>query len=232
MLAELTYTFEIITIIASFYSTYRILKKKSNLLCSNLMAVATGFIGLYVLFVFLYDIIQTLWSIEIFLRIAMMSILIATLFMFYSMNCMVSSSAWFQNKKKWVPYIIVIFGYTIYLIFAHLVTVESYNPLNISIELPPLIIMVIMMLHYLVASLSKLFRFGIKKTEGFSQKKMKIFATGLMLSVISIFINIFSQIFSGSNAGEILDVIFFFSLACSVVVIAFGFLLEPKKEAE
>ena len=58
---------------------------------------------------------------------------------------------------------------------------------------------------------------------------MKIFAAGLILSVISIFINVASQIFSDSIAGEILDVVFFFSLACSVVVIAFGFLLEPKK---
>ena len=82
------------------------------------MAVGTTFIGFYVLFVFLYDIIKTLWSIEIFLRMGMISILIATLFFFYSMNCMVSSSSWFQEQKKWVPYIIAIFGFTIYLIFA------------------------------------------------------------------------------------------------------------------
>ena len=118
MLTELTYTFEIIAIFAAFYSTYRILRRKSKLLCSNLMAVGTTFIGLYVLFVFLYDVIQTLWSIEIFLRLGMISILAATLFFFYSMNCMVSSSSWFQNKKIWVPYIIVIIGYTIYLILA------------------------------------------------------------------------------------------------------------------
>lgn len=186
----------------------------------------------YVLFVFLYDIIQTLLSIEIFLRIAMICILTATLFFFYSMNCMVSSSSWFQDKKKWVPYIIAIIGYIIYLILAPLVDVVSTNPLNIGIELPPLVIMVILMLHFLIASLSKLFRFGIKKTEGLSQKKMKIFAAGLILSVISIFINVASQIFSDSIAGEILDVVFFFSLACSVVVIAFGFLLERKKEIE
>ena len=232
MLAELTYTFEIIAIFAAFYSTYRILKRKSKLLCSNLMAVGTTFIGLYVLFVFLYDIIQTLWSIEIFLRMGMFSILTATLFFFYSMNCMVSSSAWFQNKKIWTPYIIVIIGYTIYLILTPLVEVISATPLNISISLLPLAIMVVMMLHFLGASLSKLFRFGIKKTEGLSQKKMKIFAIGLILSVISIFINVASQIFSDSTAGEILDVVFFFSLACSVVVIAFGFLLEPKNENE
>ena len=232
MIAELSYTFEIIAIIAAFYSTYRILKRKSKLLCSNLMAVGTIFIGLYVSFVFLYDVIQTLWSIEIFLRIAMISILTATLFFFYSMNCMVSSSSWFQDKIKWVPYIIVIIGYTIYLILAPLVDVVSTDPLNISISLLPLAIMVIMMFHFLGASLSKLFRFGIKKTEGLSQKKMKIFAFGMILSVISIFINVASQIFSDSTAGEILDVVFFFSLACSVVVIAFGFLLEPKKESE
>ena len=230
MISELTYAFEIIAIIAAFYSTYRILKRKSKFLCSNLMAVGTTFIGLYVLFVFLYDVIQTLWSIEIFLRFGMISILIATLFFFYSMNCMVSSSSWFQNKKKWVPYIIIIIGYIIYLILAPLVDVVSTSPLNIGIELPPLVIMVIMMLHFLVASLSKLFRFGIKKSEGLSKKKMKIFAIGLILSVLSIFINVASQIFSDSTAGEILDVIFFFSLACSVVVIAFGFLFDPKKE--
>ena len=232
MISELTYTFEIIAIIAAFYSTYRILKRKSKLLCSNLMAVGTIFIGLYVLFVFLYDVIQTLWSIEIFLRFGMISILTATLFFFYSMNCMVYSSSWFQNKKMWVPYIIVIIGYTIYLILAPLVEVISYSPINISINLLPLIIMVIMLFHFLVASLSKLFRFGIKKTEGLSQKKMKIFAFGLILSVISIIINVISQIYSDSIAGEILDVVFFFSLACSVVVIAFGFLLEPKNENE
>lgn len=46
MLTELTYIFEIIAIIAAFYSTYRILKRKSKLLCSNLMAVGTVFIGI------------------------------------------------------------------------------------------------------------------------------------------------------------------------------------------
>ncbi len=61
---------------------------------------------------------------------------------------------------------------------------------------------------------------------------MKIFATGLMISVISIFINVASQVFLKTIVGEILDVVFFFSLAFSVVVIAFGFLLEPKKENE
>jgi len=232
MLSELTYIFEIIAIFAAFYSTYRILRRKSKFLCSNLMAVGTTLIGLYVLFVFLYDIIEELWSIEIFLRFGMISILTATLFFFYSMNCLVSSSSWFQNKKKWVPYIIVIIGYTIYLIFTPLVDVVSTDPLNIGIELPPLVIMVIMMFHFLVSSLSILFRFGIKKSEGLSKKKMKIFAIGLILSVLSILINVASQIFSDSTAGEILDVIFFFSLACSVVVIAFGFLLEPKKRNE
>ncbi len=232
MITELSYAFEMIAIIAAFYSTYRILKRKSKLLCSNLMAVGTAFIGLYVSFVFLYDVIQTLWSIEVFLRMGMISILTATLFFFYSMNCMVSSSAWFQDKIKWVPYIIVNIGYIIYLIFVQLVTVESYDPLNISISLLPLAIMVVMMFHFLGASLSKLIRFGIKKTEGLSQKKMKIFAIGIILSVISILINVVSQIFSDSTAGAILDVVFFFSLACSVVVIAFGFLLEPKKEKE
>ncbi|MHA1720859.1 MAG: hypothetical protein ACTSWX_02530 [Promethearchaeota archaeon] len=196
------------------------------------MALGTTFIGFYVLFVFLYDMIKELWSIEIFLRIAMVSILLATLMFYYSMNCMVYSSSWFQEKKKWVFYIVIIIGYAIYLIFAPLVEVISNNPLNISISLLPLAIMVIMMLHFLGASLSKLFRFGIKKTEGLSQKKMKIFATGLIISVISIFINVASQVFSKTIVGGILDVVFFFSLAFSVVVIAFGFLLEPKKENE
>ncbi len=232
MLTELTYTFEIIAIIAAFYSTYKILNRKSKLLCNNLMAAGTTFIGLYVLFVFLYDMIQTLWSIEIFLRLGMFSILTATMFFFYSMNCMVSSSSWFQNKKMWVPYIIIIIGYTIYLILTPLVNVVSYEPINISISMIPLVIMVIFMLYFLISSLVILFRFGIKKTEGLSQKKMKIFAIGVILSVVSIFINVASQIFSDSTAGEILDVVFFFSLACSVVVIAFGFLLEPKKENE
>ena len=100
MLAELTYAFEIIAIFAAFYSTYRIIKRKSKLLCSNIMAIGTLFIGLYVLFVFLYDVIQSLWSIEIFLRMGMFSILTATLLFFYSMNCMVSSSSWFQEKKN------------------------------------------------------------------------------------------------------------------------------------
>ncbi|MHA1520775.1 MAG: hypothetical protein ACTSRK_11385 [Promethearchaeota archaeon] len=217
----LGYIFEITAIVAGILTALIIFSKKSKYLANTFMAFGNLFIGLYVAFILVYDIIGKTWAIQTFLPIAMTCILIGTLMLFFSMLCIIKSDKWFDDWYHWVPYVLIVIAYAIYILTnKNFITILDTEVVNTQIDLIPLGILVVLLLFFLGASEYVVIFFGIKKTEGDSRKKMNLFSTGIIFGIIAILINVVSQIMAEGTLGEILDVIFFGTLAICVVLLS------------
>ncbi len=217
----LGYIFEITAIVAGILTAIIIFSKKNKYLANTFMAFGNLFIGLYVAFILAYDIIGEPWAIQTFLPIAMCCILIGTLMIFFSMMCIVKSEKWFDNWSRWVPYVLIVIAYGVYILTnKNFITILETEVVNTQIDLIPLGILVVLLLFFLGASEYVVIAFGIKKTEGDSRKKMKLFSTGILFGILAIIFNVVSQIVAEGALGEIFDVLFFGVLAVCVVFLS------------
>lgn len=213
------------TTIIALIMVFFILKKNAKYLGNRLMAIAAGLIGAYTFFILLYDLIQKNWAIQIFLRLAIISILNATLFIFFAMQVMVNSSHWFEVKSRWIPFILVIVGYSLFLIIDQTwITVVSETPVNTQISLIQLGIAVVIILTFLIMSLILLYIFGLKKVDRTHRIRMQLFAVGILVSIIAIGTNIASQVVTNELVARILDVTFFSILAIAIFVQSLAFI--------
>jgi len=218
--------FELLTTIAGFVSTYLILKRNPKYIGNRMMATSTTLMGLYTLFILFYDLVAEVWAIQVFLRAAMISILFVGVFVFYTIQILVFSSKNLMKKRNWVPFLLASLGYSVYLIFEqNFITILSIDPVNVSINMLPLLILIAQLLFYVLFSLFFLVKNGIMQSTGQTKKKITIYTLGLSLTLIAIVINIISQLVA-ADMGEILDVVYFAIIWLSVTIMSIGFLLK------
>ncbi|WP_371804426.1 hypothetical protein [Candidatus Lokiarchaeum ossiferum] len=226
---------KLIIIIAALVCAILIIKKDSLYLGNRLMAVAMVLFLFYTLGIFLYDLIESEWAVQLFLRSSMISAILGANLIYFSMQCLVNSSHWFNQKRNWIPHFFIVFIYSIYIISIDFITFSLLpdGGVNVQISLLPTAIMGIGMLFYLGSSLYFVNKYGIKKTSGIQQQKMKIFSMGIILGILSIFMSIFSQLpFFTDATGSLFDILFFMILAFSLMVLTLGFIKKGKNDTK
>ena len=140
--------FELLTTVAGFASTYLILKRNPKYIGNRMMATSTTFIGLYTLFILFYDLVAEVWAVQVFLRAAMISILFVGVFIFYTIQILVFSSKNLMKKRNWVPFLLASLVYAVYLILEeNFITIHSIDPVNVSINMLPLLILIAQLLR-------------------------------------------------------------------------------------
>ena len=224
---------KLVIIIAALICAIFIIKKDPHYLGNRLMAVAMILFLLYTLGILLYDLLESNWAVQIFLRISMISAFVGSNLIYFSMQCLVNSSHWFDKKSNWIPHFIVAFIYLIYLILVDFITFTLLpeGGVNVKTALLPTAIMGLGMLFYLGSSLYFVNKYGIKKTQGIQQQKMKIFSLGIIFGILSILVSISSQLpFLNDATGTLLDILFFSILALSLMVLTLGFITKSPKE--
>ena len=220
--------FELLTSIAGFVSTYLILKRNPKYIGNRMMAASTTLMGLYTLFILFYDLVAEVWAVQVFLRAAMISILFAGVFIFYTIQILIFSSKNLMKKRNWVPFLLASLGYSVYLIFEqNFITILSIDPVNVSIYMLPLLILIAQLLFYVLFSLFFLVKNGIMQSTGQTKKKISIYTLGLSFTLVAIVLNIISQLVA-ADLGEILDVVYFAIICLSVSVMSIGFLLKQE----
>ncbi|UYP44594.1 hypothetical protein NEF87_000879 [Candidatus Lokiarchaeum ossiferum] len=224
MLEWLEFVFEGIAIVASYLSAIVVLRKNSKYIGNQLMFVTFFLFGTYILSLLTYGIIKTEIVIHILFRVGINCLLYGMLFLFFTMQVMVHSSGWINNKNHILPFIIPAGLWSIWTIFAHL-EILSIDPVNTSMALPPLIFLILSSFGLLISSIISLYKYGIKETKGENRKKMLIFMVGLSINLIALLISLAAQL---ESEGILMDIIFFVVLACGLVIVAYGFTRNTK----
>jgi glycosyltransferase involved in cell wall biosynthesis len=224
-----------IIIIGGIVSALLILKRNRSYLANRLMASAILLFASYAMGIFVYSIIKTNWSVQIFLRISMLAAIVGTAMLYFSIHCIVNSSAWFKMYQRWVPYVLIIVGYAVYICVTDIIEFEESpsGGINARTDLLPTALMGILMLYFLGASMNFIRKYGIKKTSGIHKQKMKIFSLGLFIGILSILVSILSQMpFFSTEIERILDQSFFLILAISLLIVTYGFLKKSSKSKD
>lgn len=226
---KITYYFEILSFISGILSLILIIRRNPTYLPNKLIGIGLFLVGCHPFSIFIYDVIATDLSVQIFLRIAIMSSLFGITLIFFTMKCMVKSVEVFKRKSEWLPFIILDGIILLYFIFTDFIEFEEaiHGNVNISMELIPLAVDIIAVLFYLFYSAFNLYFKGIKKvSDPFHKKRMIWFLIGLLISLIGIFATIGSQIVEDQEIGVILDITFLLALSVSSLVMMISFLLK------
>ena len=138
-----------------------------------------------------------------------------------------SSKLFKQTKLVYINFIICL-GIAIYFIatdFIHLK--DSYiGNVNVQIDLLPLALLLLNLFYLTIISIVITFKYGIshisKGEKGYSQ--IRSFAIGLFLFILTLFVNIISQITSNDLLGVIFDVLTFTILLFGMLFLSFSVL--------
>jgi hypothetical protein len=224
LLQVLGYIFELIGFLAGIIIAVAVLKRDSEYAGNRMMALAAILIGMYPGGILIYDIIGTDLVIEIFLRVAIISMLFGGLSLFITMQIMVHSSAWLKFKERYVPYTIGLIVFAVWIIITDFITIiHTTGTVNTQTDPLPLMLMVLVIVFFLLLTMFDLYLHGIKKAQGVQKKKMTIFFSGLAICFLAIILTVASNLTSNVDLGAILDVFFFMVLAIGMVVMMLGF---------
>ncbi|MBA7682348.1 hypothetical protein ES703_90698 [subsurface metagenome] len=107
----ITYIFEFITMIISFFAALILINRKKNSqvpLGNTFLALANSCVGIYALSTIIYSIIGQEWAVIAFLKLGMVAIIMSVLFLYFTMQVLIYSSKWIKIHKFrfWVPLII------------------------------------------------------------------------------------------------------------------------------
>ncbi|MHA1583884.1 MAG: hypothetical protein ACTSVU_09105 [Promethearchaeota archaeon] len=223
----ITYYFEITCFLVGIIAANLVLRRNPKYLPNRFLALAMFLIGFYEFCIFIYDAIDQEWAVFVFLRIGMIAVLFGDMFIYFTMRCMVDSTKWLDDKLKWVPFVIIVVGISIYFAIGNYINVEAGEVGNVDVHIGylPMALMGGTMLFFTTFSIIYLQFYGVKKSEGNHRKKMLIFEIGLYVSLFSLFIITASQFLSDS-LGILFDVLGLLILSIAMVVFSLGFLLK------
>jgi len=209
--------------------------------------LATAFLcfALYTGGVLIYDIIVTGPSLDIFIlifiRVSLISIVFAGLFLFFSMQGQAHSRMWYTFKKNTYPWIGIVIAYAIFLIVwtrplfsSDWIIIESYQPVDTRLNLIALIPLITLLVIFLVSSTITLYNYGVKKTEGLRKSNMKRFLIGVLVALGGTFVNVMGQLpiygTLQNTISGILDLVFFAIIAMSIIVMFAGLAVQSKRK--
>jgi len=224
----ITHYIEVFGFVVGLISAISILRKDSKYLANIYLAFANFLISIYLICIFTYDIINKLWAINVFLRIGMISLLFATLFIYYAMIIIMKSVQVFKETK--FVYVNLVIGIAIatYFIIADFITQEEayVGNVNIKIDIVPLAMILVYLFYLTTISIVITFKYGIKRIskgeKGYT--KIRSFAIGLILFIIALLVNVVSQITPNDLLGVIFDVLTFIILVLGMLFISFSVL--------
>jgi hypothetical protein len=251
-MAELTFYFKvafegITTLVCIILAIVVYLRSRKNL--PNIY-LATSFLlfGLYTGGVLVYDIFATGEAtnifIDIFIRVSLVSILFAGMFLYFSMMGQGHSAMWYSFKKNTWPWIGIVGIYSLFLIVwnrfligSDWVTISSYQPVDTSLMLYVLIPLILLIFIFLISSTNVIYLYGVKKTEGLRKHNMQRFLTGILIAIGGVIINVLGQIgpIGGTPIGsiylsQILDLVFFAVIAASCITMFSGIVVRSKSK--
>ncbi len=226
----ITHYIEVFGFIVGLISAYSIFRKDSKYLANIYLTLSNILISIYLICIFTYDIIEELWAINVFLRIGMISLLFATLFIYYAMIIIMKSVQVFKETKMVYVNLLIGIAIAIYFIiddFIHEIeSVEGGGNVNIQIDKIPLVMILVYLFYLTTISIIITFKFGIsrisKGEKGYS--KIRSFGVGLILFILTLFVNVVSQITSDVVLGVIFDVLTFSILVLGMLFISFSVL--------
>ena len=222
----ITHYIEVSCFIIGTLCAIAILKKNSRYLANKTLALGIFLIGVYQICLFIYDVINEYWAINLFLRIGMISLLISSLLQYYTMIIIMKSA---KGLKKHVPsyvYFFVCLIASVYFASADFITQHTSHigNVNISIGLIPLAMIIGILLYLTVNTIIITYQYGIKTppSDKVARRKIRSFFGGLLLLIPTILINIVSQITSNDVLGAIFDALTFFILLIALLFFAFS----------
>lgn len=227
-LQHIGYIAEAIGTLAALLSAYLVYRKNKEYIGNKLLSLSMTLIGVYIGSILTYDLIRNELVIQIFYRIAISSLLLGIIFLYFAMQVIVHSSAWLENKKVIRSLLLFWLIYTIIIIFGDVIEIIDIDVANTQMNLPLLIIIVISVILFLFTSIFDLYLHGIKHAEKNQKLNRWIFLLGLIISLCSVFFSVLSAIVEDEFIGFILDIVTFSVLALSQAVIAYGFSRKPK----
>ncbi len=228
MLQELGYIFELLGTIAGFLMAFYVLRQNKKYIGNQLMAASTIFISFYIGSIFIYDVVATELAVQIFYRIALISIMLGASFMYFTMQVMVHSSSWLRKRYNYIVPILIIIGFAIYLILTDFITIINLDMVDTQIDLIPLATVSLWVLVFLIASIVDLYLHGLRHAKGKTKKNMTIFMAGLLINLLAIVFTIIANLITNPEVGTLLDVLFFLTLAIGMGVMTFGFVKKRK----
>lgn len=227
-LYHIGYIAEAIGTLAAWFSAYLVYRKNKEFIGNRLLSLSMVLIGTYIGSILAYDLIHTELAIQIFYRIAISGLLLGVILLYFSMQIMVHSSAWLENKKIIRSLLGFWLIYTIIIVFADVVDIVEVFPVNTQMNLPLLMIIVVAIILVIITTILDLYLHGIKHAEKNQRANRWIFLLGLIIALLSVFLSILSSVVEDEFTGFILDLFTFSVLALSQVVMALGFFRKPK----
>ena len=224
MIELITYVFEFITMVISFFAALLLLKQKKNSqvpLGNIFLTLASSFVGIYALSTIIYSIIGQEWAVIAFLKLGMIAILMAVLLLYFTMQVLIYSSKWIKIHKLrfWIPFCIaltiaLVLAFTDYIIVIDAKTAEThFQPI-------PYALFAIYVAFMLIYSAFSIYSFGIRKSTGNSRKRMQLFLVGLLLIIGALIIDVLGNIIE----NEVLfDTLLFVALSSGVIFVAGAF---------
>lgn len=202
--------------------------------------------ALYTGGVLVYDIFATGPSgdifIDIFIRLSLVSILFASMFLYFAMMGQGHSRMWYTFKKNTYPWMGIVTAYSLFLVIwnhwffgSDWVGILSYQPVDTSLMIFVLIPLIVLLFIFLISSTSVIYNYGVRKTEGLRKHNMQRFLVGILIAVGGAIINVLGQIppigevlLGSITLSQILDLVFFAVIAVSVIVMFTGIAVRSK----
>jgi len=227
----ITYIFEFVTMIISFLMVFLVLnrKKHSEVPLGNIfLALGATFLGIYALTTIIYSLIGEKWAIIVFMKIGMVSVLMAVLFLFYTMQILIYSSKWFKVYRIsfLIPLIITLIIF-IAIIFTDFI--EVIDAATAETHFDPILynIFAAMVAFLLIYSAFSIYYFGIRKSTGDSRKKMQLFFIGLIFFIGGLIADVIGNII---EIEVLFDTLLFVLLSIGVIFGSLAFIEIKSKE--
>jgi len=220
----ITYIFEAITMIISFFATLMLINRKKNSqvpLGNTFLSLANSGVGIYALATIIYSIIGQEWAVIAFLKLGMVAIIMSVLLLYFTMQVLIYSSKWIEIHKFrfWVPLIIAL-SIAMVLIFTDFIEVIDASTAETHFQPIPFVLFASFVAFMLIYSAISLYYFGIRKAAGDSRKRMQIFFIGLILVISALIVDVIGNIIE----NEVLfDTLLFGILSCGVIFVAGSF---------
>lgn len=204
-------SFLVITTIIGVYSSLKIIQKNKTVM-NYLMAAFTFLIGLYTFTVILYDFINSL--VYILIPFGILALVLSTISVYFSVQCMLKSETWFENKLHWVPFLILWLVYAIVLYSIDLVEIVSNEDvINTQVKIVPLLFGVVFIMFFLIFTLVNLFQ--ASKAFETPNQKIKWFIYSVSFNILAVIVSITSQVVTD---GGYIDLAFYMLVSISALI--------------
>lgn len=220
----ITYIFEFLTLIISFFIALLLLKQKTNSqvpLGNTYLSLASLCVGIYALSTIIYSVIGQEWAVIIFLKLGMIAILLAVLLLYFTMQILIYSSKSISIHKSrfWIP-LCVCLVIALVLVFTNYIIVVDARTAETHFQPVPFALFALFVAFMLFYSVISMYSFGIRKSEGNSKKRMEYFLIGLLFVISALIIDVLGNVIE----NEVLfDTLLFATLSLGVIFVAGAF---------